>query len=223
MKRFLACLLAAVMVLALIPAKSFADKEDTKGELLIVADPETVYGAVDDLVKVNFYLYPNLPDDRLLDTIEGRILYDPDKLTFGAINTKDDELNLKSFLEVGSTMPITYSPEPGEIRFVYIDAYGWKTEGFWIQIVFRINKEGASAIVFNGVRYTGLDKSTLSSVSFYLDPVQVGGVATEGETVPTEERDRKAEHRLAALRADDGGDSRDAGSQNADAETGTSG
>ena len=185
MKRMLAVLLAALLICALIPSAAYAMDE---GELEIVTDPETITGEVGQVVKVNFYLYPNLPEDRVLNSIQGVLLYDADMLTYGAIITKDVDENLKSFMEDGkSTMPAVNTSEPGEIRFAYIDVYGWTGQGFWIQVEFRIEKEGACAFVFNSIRYSGLNQETKKSTSFYIEPIQAGAITTGGdEPVPSD-------------------------------------
>lgn len=183
MKRMLACLIAALMVLALVPSVAFALD---KGELEIVTDPETITCEVGEVVKVNFYLYPNLAENLVLNSIQGVLLYDSEMLTYGAINTKDEEQNLKSFMGK-STVPAVNTTEPGEIRFAYIDAYGWKEQGFWIQVEFRIEKEGASAFVFNGIRYSGFDTDAKKSEKYYIDPIQAGAISTNAEEpVPTD-------------------------------------
>ena len=185
MKRTIACLLTVLMLVMLVPSVAYA--LDT-GEMLIVTDPETVVGEVGEIIRVNFFLYPNLPENMLLNSIQGVLLYDPEMLTFGAIITKDEEQNIRSFIEDGkSTMRAVNTSTPGEIRFAYIDVYGWKGQGFWMQIEFRVEKEGASAFLVNSIRYNGLDQDTMKSTAYYIEPTQVGAVSTgEEETVPTD-------------------------------------
>lgn len=185
MKRILSWLLIAAILLTLSVSITVAENI---GELLITSDPETVTGAVGDIVKVNFYLYPNLPDDRLFDSIQGALIYDAEMLTLGSINLKDESQNLISLMsspKSKSPMWMPYEKEKGTVNFAYIDAYGTAEQGFWFQAEFRIEKEGASAFVFNGIRYSGIDQ-TRKPMEFYIDPVQVGGVATEGQEVPTD-------------------------------------
>ena len=88
MKRTLACLLIVLMLLLLVPTVSYAVDA---GEMEIVTDPETIEGEVGEVVKVNFYLYPNLPENLILNSVQGVLLYDADMLKFGAIVTKDEE------------------------------------------------------------------------------------------------------------------------------------
>ena len=154
MKRILSFLLVLAILVSIPAAASFADNE---GELLITTDPETVTGAVGDVVKVNFYLYPNLPDNRLFDSIQGSLIYDAEKLTLGSINLEDEEANLKSLMKSKSPMWMPYEKEKGTVNFAYIDAYGTNQQGFWFQVEFRIEAEGASAFIFNGIRYSGID------------------------------------------------------------------
>ena len=179
MKRTLACLLIVLMLLLLVPTVSYAVDA---GEMEIVTDPETIEGEVGEVVKVNFYLYPNLPENLILNSVQGVLLYDADMLKFGAIVTKDEEQNLRSFIEDGkSTMPAINTTKAGEIRFAWIDVYGWKGQGFWFQIEFRIEQEGASAFVLNSMRYSALDKDTNKSNAFYIEPKQAGAITTGGE------------------------------------------
>ena len=185
MKRTIACLLIILLLVMLAP--SVTEALDV-GELEIVTEPETIVGEVDQVISVNFYLYPNLPQNLLLNSIQGVLQYDADMLAFGAIILKDEEHNLISFMESGknSTMPAVNTNTPGEIRFAYIDVYGWKDQGFWLQIEFRIKQTGASALVFNSVRYSGYDPDAVKSTSFYINPIQAGAIMTEGETAPTD-------------------------------------
>ncbi len=185
MKRVFAIALAALLLLFMLPLRTTEAEE--RGELLITS--ETVSGAVRDVVKVNFYLYPNLPADKRLDSISGILLYDSELLTFGAFNLSDEEHGLDSLMN-GKASLVNYNPaEPGVLRFAFIDAYGVEKDGFWFQAEFRIEKEGASAFVFNGFTYSCIDSENTSE-SFYIDPVSVGGVHTEGESVPTDAADQ---------------------------------
>lgn len=180
MKRVFAITLAAFLLLFMLPLRTTGAEE--RGELMITS--ETVSGAVRDVVKVNFYLYPNLPAERRLDSISGMLLYDSELLTFGSFNLTDEENNLDSLMN-GKASLVNYNPaEPGVLRFAFVDAYGVEKDGFWFQAEFRIEKEGASAFVFNGFTYSCIDSENRSE-SFYIDPVSVGGVHTEGEAVPT--------------------------------------
>lgn len=186
MKRFLAILFAIVILSAIPIASGAAAGNSRLGELYITSDK--VSGEVGDLVKVNFYVYPNLPEGRKLDTFIGYIKYDPEILKYGAYNLVDKEENLTSFMQMGERPVYSFVPnydEPGYFRFVYISVYGAEAEGFWLQLVFRIEKEGATDFVFNGISYTGFD-SEMKTESYYIEPVSVGGVYTEGQTVPSE-------------------------------------
>ena len=72
MKRFFAALIALLVLLAIPTVASAAAEE---GEMLISS--EKVTGEVGSVVKVDFYLYPNLPDGRKLDSLSGTMKYDP--------------------------------------------------------------------------------------------------------------------------------------------------
>ena len=178
MKRFLAALTAIIFIFSLSIQSTLAAEN---GDMLITS--EKVTGEVGDILKVEFYLYANLPEDRKLDSLSGSLKYDPEFLSFGTINQEDKDENLSSFMK-GKVSSFQYNlVEPGLIKFVYIDAYGVEAEGFWFQAEFRIEKEGATDFIFNGITYTGID-SEYHTVSFYIEPVSVGGIYTEGETVP---------------------------------------
>lgn len=188
MKRFLAVFIAMIFAFSLsIQSVQAAET----GEMLITS--EKVSGEVGDILKVNFYLYANLPDDRKLDSLSGSLKYDPEFLSFGTINQEDKDENLSSFMKGKASSFQSNLVEPGLIKFVYIDAYGVDASGFWFQAEFRIEKEGATDFVFNGITYTGLktvqkeDGTTgYETVTFTKEPESVGGVYTEGEVVPTD-------------------------------------
>ncbi len=180
MKRFTAILIALALILMLPMAMSQAAGTAEKGEMLIAS--LTTTGTVGDIVKVNFELYPNLPDGRKLDTLSGSMKFDPEFLTLGSINLIDEEQNLRSFM-TGSGAFEKNMQNRGEFRFVYVNPYGTDEQGFWFQAEFRIEKEGATDFVFNGITYTGLD-SSYKTVTYTIDPQSVGGVYTEGFEVP---------------------------------------
>ena len=184
MKRTIALLMGVLLLAVLVPSVAYATDE---GEMEIVTEPETIHCAVGDIVKVNFYLYPNLPENILMNSVQGKLIYDPEMLTFGAINTKDEDENLRSFLEDGkSTMRAENYMTPGEILFGYIDVYGWKGQGFWIQVEFRVEQEGACIFLFNGILYSGIDQETNKSISYYIEPKQAGAITTGDDPVPTD-------------------------------------
>ncbi|MBQ6235701.1 MAG: hypothetical protein IJK54_07250 [Clostridia bacterium] len=191
MKRILAVMIAAVLLFAVPILSGEAAGNAELGEMLIESIP--VSGAVGDIVKVNFELYPNLPDDRKLDSFSGTMKFDPEFVTLGAINQVDEENNLTSLMK-GKASSFQYNVnDDGTMRFVFIDAYGVEKEGFWFQAEFRIEKEGATAFVFNSIEYTGLQAvvnedgtTSYNTVSFYLEPFSTGGIYTEGESIPTD-------------------------------------
>ncbi|MBR4905952.1 MAG: hypothetical protein IKZ44_03780 [Clostridia bacterium] len=185
MKRILAVMIAAVLLFAVPILSGVAAGDDELGEMLI--ESVSVTGEVGEIVKVNFELYPNLPDGRKLDSLSGSMKYDPEFVTLGAINQVDEENNLTSLMK-GKASSFQYNideNEKGMLRFAFIDAFGIEAEGFWFQAEFRIEKEGATDFIFNGIRYTGLD-AEYHTVSYYIEPVSVGGIHTENETVPTD-------------------------------------
>ena len=193
MKRFLAAFIAIVFVFSLSIRSTRAAET---GEMLITSDK--VCGEVGNILKVNFYLYANLPDERKLDSLSGSLKYDPEFLTFGTINQEDKDENLSSFMKGKASSFQSNLVEPGLIKFAYIDGYGVEASGFWFQAEFRIEKEGATDFVFNGITYTGLktvqkeDGSTgYETVTFRIDPMSVGGIYTEGEVVPTDGADQE--------------------------------
>lgn len=185
MKRFLAVIIVLALLIAL-PIASNASAETTAklGELLITQEPEKIQGAVGDLVKVNFYLYPNLADGRKLDSLSGSMKYDPDVVKLGAVNQVDEENNLKSFMKGKASMFQYNIEDSGVLRFTFIDAYGVETDGFWFQAEFRIEKDGATDFVFNGILYSGVDNA-FKAESYYINPISVGGIYTEGQEEPT--------------------------------------
>ena len=114
----------------LLPAVSNAAEE---GEMLITSEP--VKGAVGDVVKVDFYCYPNIPEGAVLDAFQGSLSYDPEILTLGAVSLRDEEQNLNSMLN--SKSPIwMHTEEPGKMLFAFADAYGTDAQGFLFQIEF---------------------------------------------------------------------------------------
>jgi len=184
MKRLLSILLVIVLLFAVPITSGEAAGNAELGELEIAS--EKVQGNVGDLVKVNFYLYPNLPDDRKLDTVSGSMKFDPEFVTLGAINLEDEEANLTTFMKVGKRTVYDFQHnivEPGVMRFAFMSVYGAEAEGFWFQAEFRIEKEGSTDFIFNGISYSGIDGS-YKGVSFYIEPKSVGGIYTEGETPP---------------------------------------
>lgn len=184
MKRTLAAVIALILVLAIPLATVEAAGSSEKGELLITQEPETKEGTVGEIVTVDFYLYPNLPDGRKLDSLSGTMKYDAEFVTLGSINQVDEEKNLTSLMKgKASSFQYKIEEEDGELRFAFIDAYGVDAEGFWFQAEFRVEKEGATDFVFNGITYTGID-SSYKTVTFVIDPVSVGGVYTAGYDVP---------------------------------------
>lgn len=183
MKRFLAAVIVLLMIFAFpIASDSAADTTAKLGELLITS--QKVSGKVGDVVRVDFYLYANLPEGKKLDALEAIMKYDPNIIKFGAINQEDTENNLKSFMKGKASMFTPNTKEDGIIKLAYIDGYGVEANGFWFQVEFRIESEGATDFVFNGIKYTGID-DTYKADSFYIEPVSVGGIYTEGQEEPT--------------------------------------
>ena len=183
MKRFLSILI--VLLLLAVPAISANAAGNAELGELLISSPEKVTGNVGDVVKVNFFLYPNLPEGRKLGSLSGSMKYDPDFVTLGAISQTDEENNLTSLMKGKASMFQPNLEERGIMRFVFIDAYGVEAEGFWFQAEFRIEKEGATDFVFNGIEYSGVDDEYKSD-NYYIEPVSVGGIYTEGEEVPSD-------------------------------------
>jgi hypothetical protein len=181
MKKTLASLLILALLIALPLSLAYAAEEP--GELLITSDP--VEGNVGDIVKVNFYLYPNLPEGLKLESITCMIKFDPEILKFGTINQFDDKENKESLMKGKASLFQFNEPNPGELKLAFTDGYGVDAEGFWFQAEFRIEKEGATEFVFNGFTYSGID-SSYKSTSFYLEPASYGGVYTPGQALPSD-------------------------------------
>ena len=177
MKRKLAWLIVFALIIALLPAASYAMDE---GEMLFAS--ESVKGAVGDIIKVDFYCYPNLTEGELMDSLELSLYYDPEMLTFGSLNLRDEEQNLSSLLYGKSAQPPIYNTkEPGVIVLAWAELYGTDQQGFLFQVEFRVEKEGASTFLFNSVRYHTINGSNFQSIgSYFINPVQIGGVYTEG-------------------------------------------
>ncbi len=196
MKRTLAAVIALALVLAIPFAAVEAAGSGEKGELLITQEPEKIQGQVGEIVKVNFYLYPNLPDGRKLDSLSGTMKYDPEFVTLGAINQKDEEQNLTTLMKGKASVFLhNIKADEGLLMLAFSDPYGVEKSGFWFQAEFRIEKEGATDFVFNGITYTGIDDEYIA-ITFVIDPVSVGGIYTEGQTVP---EDGAAEQTFAPL------------------------
>ena len=172
---------AVFIALALLVLPIVSSRAAETGELQISS--EKVPGDVGQIVKVNFYLYPNLPDGKKLGSIQGTMKYDPDFVTLGAINQSDASADLSSWMN-GRAKKFEYNNVPGLLKFGFFDAYGAEDGGFWFQAEFRIEKEGATDFVFNGIEYTGIDDA-YATVSYFIQPVSVGGIYTKGKTVPT--------------------------------------
>lgn len=177
--RCLAWILILALTIIILPATVRASEE---GEMLLTSEP--VEGAVGEIVAVDFYCYPNLPEGLLLDSLEGTLLYDAEFLTLGSINLRDEEKNLSSLMNSKGPIWIPNTTEAGKLQFAYADTFGTDEQGFLFQIEFRIEKEGATAFVFNSIRYSGLDTTTNKATSFFINPRQTGGVKTEGQEIP---------------------------------------
>ncbi len=186
MRRLLSAIIVFILIFAIPVASVEAAGNAELGEMLLTADK--VQGNAGDIIKVNFYLYPNLPDGRRLDSISGSMKYDPEFVTLGAINLEDKEENLVTFMKIGNKTVYDFQHnivEPGEMRFAFLSVYGAEAEGFWFQAEFRIEKEGATDFVFNGISYSGVGEN-YNSMSFYLEPQSVGGIYTEGQEIPSD-------------------------------------
>ena len=188
MKRFFAVFVTLILLFSMTLGITSAAET---GEMLIAS--EKVTGTVGAVVEVEFYLYPNLPDERKLDSLSGMLKFDPEFLTFGTINLTDEEKNLSSLMNGKASNFQFHEKEPGEIRFAFSDAYGVDAEGFWFQAEFRIEKEGATEFIFNGISYAGLKtiknedgSTTYNTISYTIEPVSRGGIYTEGEAMPTD-------------------------------------
>ncbi len=177
MKRTIALII--ITALLLLPVVSVGAAGN--GELLITS--EKVSGAVGDLVKVHFYLYPNLPDGEKLGSLQGYMKYDSSFVTLGSVSQTDESANLTSWMK-GRASKFEYNNEPGCLKFGFFDGYGIEEGGFWFQAEFRIEKEGSTDFIFNGIEYTGLD-AEYHTEAYYIEPVSEGGIYTEGQTVPT--------------------------------------
>ena len=193
MKRTSAVVIALILLLAIPLATVEAAGNGNKGDLYITS--EKVKGKVSEVVKVDFYLYPNLPEGRKLDSLSGSLKFDPEFITFGSINQVDEEKNLSSLMKGRASAFVYNIVREGELKFVFADPYGVEEEGFWFQAEFRIEKEGATGFIFNGIEYTAIDDS-YSTIRFMIDPVSVGGIFTEGNDVPD---DGAAEETFAPL------------------------
>lgn len=182
-KRCFAWILILALAVLLLPATGVAA---TEGEMLLTSEP--VEGAVGDIVKVEFYCYPNLPEGELLDSLEFSLSYDPEMLTFGSFNMRDEEKNLASMMYGKSAQPPMWNlKEPGLIVLAWAELFGTDQQGFLFQLEFRIEKEGASDFLFNSVRYHTINGESYASVaSYYINPVHIGGVKTAGEEIPEE-------------------------------------
>ena len=179
MKRSLAVLMTLLLLLSLPIAASEAA---TNGEMLITS--EKVIGKVNDIVTVDFYLYPNLPDGQKLESLSCTLKYDPELLTLGAVSYIIPEENLTTCLKGNCPIYREYEDKDnnkGVVLFAFADAYGVEQGGFWFRAEFRIEKEGSSAFQISGIVYSGLDGEN-HSVPYTLSDQTVGGISTP---VPT--------------------------------------
>jgi hypothetical protein len=190
MKRLLSIVIALLLLAVPVISANAAGSAEL-GELYIAS--ETVCGEVGQVVRVNFELYPNLPEGEKLETLSGVMKYDREFVTLGAINYSDEEKNLTSLMNgKGSMKEFNINNDDGTLRFAFFDIYGVEAEGFWFQAEFRIEQEGAASFLFNGISYSGInvennDYQNAQSTSYYIEPVTIGGVYTEGTEVPTDE------------------------------------
>lgn len=186
MKRKLAWLIILALILTFIPAVSNAADE---GEMLITSDP--IQGTVGEIVKVDFYCYPNVPEGEYLESLQFTFTYDPELLTLGSLNLKDDDNNLKSMLILGkgAQWPMWNVKEPGLLILAWSEPFGTEEQGFLMQLEFRVEKEGTCAFLFNSVQYSTItiEGTTYSrGGSYFINPVQTGGIYTEGNVLPEE-------------------------------------
>lgn len=179
MKRALVRIAAAVLLLLLIPKAGFAQSADPETAVDITSDPATTEGEVGSLVAVDIYLHTTLPENLLLCSIEGVLQYDADLLSFGAVFEADEEKELRSFLKDGkATIPVYNSSDPGKLRFVVADAYGWETDGFWLMLEFRVDREGATDFVFSDLTYLCVDHETGEVYKYTAEPIKAGSLVT---------------------------------------------
>lgn len=181
MKKFVSILVLIALLTALLPVTAFAAEE--KGTAVLEAEPVTA--AVGDVFVVNVYLYPHLSANYALDSLQGVLTYDANLLTFGSVVLKDDANSLNSTLNSSASYWSVNTNIAGEIRFAYADPYGTDKEGFMMQLQFRLDKEGATSFIINGFQYSGYKSSDNTTVRYYLDPVQVGGAGSAGNTIPS--------------------------------------
>ena len=180
MKRSLAVLLALALLFALPIAASEAA---ANGEMLITS--EKVTGKVNDVVTVDFYLYPNLPDGQKLESLSCTLKYDPELLTLGSISYIIPEENLTTCLKGNCPIYRDYEDKEnnkGVVLFAFADAFGVEQGGFWFRAEFRIEKEGSSSFQFLGIEYSGLDGENHSVPYTLSDQKSVGGVSTPTPT-----------------------------------------
>ncbi len=183
MKRKFAWLIILSLMLSLIPTMTDAI-EVKEGEMLITSDP--IQSTVGEIVKVDFYCYSNIPEGEFMDSLQFSLTYDSELLTFGSLNLHDDEQNLKSILYGKSAQPpMLNTKEPGAIILAWSEPFGTDEQGFLFQIEFRVEQEGAGTFFFNSVQYSTIDAND-QSVSYYIQPLQTGGVFTEGYEVPVD-------------------------------------
>ncbi len=180
MKRYFAVLLTLALLFILPIAASEAA---ANGEMLITS--EKVTGKVNDVVTVDFYLYPNLPDGQKLESLSCTLKYDPELLTLGSVSYIIPEENLTTCLKGNCSIYRDYEDKEnnkGIVLFAFADAFGVEQGGFWFRAEFRIEKEGASSFQLLGIEYSGLDGENHSVPYTLSDQKSVGGVSTPTPT-----------------------------------------
>lgn len=167
----------------------FAPKGFASGEIgTAVLSSETVLGSVGDIVAVNIYLERNCEGDFAIDSMQGSFIYDPEYLTFGSFKHTDESNGLDSVSNESGGLWQLREGDKGIILMSFASAYGIKEDGFLIQLLFRIEKEGGTRIAINSFEYGTWSRSTGETKGYWIEPFYVAGVVTEGFDVDLTEK-----------------------------------
>lgn len=182
MKKIISLCLVVLILFALVP-QSFAASE--KGEAVLYS--EVISGNVGDVILVNIFLERNCEGDAAIDSMQGTLIYDTEYLTYGNYKLTDEVNDLSSVSNEASGMWQVNEKEKGSVLFAFASAFGINQDGFLVQFLFRIEKEGGTRLVLNNFEYSTWSRSSGNTASYYLEPFYVCGVVTEGYEVDLSE------------------------------------
>jgi hypothetical protein len=121
MKRTLALILTAVMILAVLPMAAFADSSAPADGVLITIDGVLYHAQQGEIIDYVYYLCTG----EQLCSLEGELYFSPDGLELVPEETEDLSLSEQIFPKIGSAI-VTNLYEPGTMAFNFSSAMGVK-------------------------------------------------------------------------------------------------